>query len=366
MSDAEKIARLRLARTKNVGPITFRQLLARYGSATRALAALPDLARRGGGRKALTIASHQTAEAELENAAAAGLKPLFLGLPGYPGTLAHIEDAPPILYYAGNSALGARNAIAVVGARNASAAGLGIARDLSAALGAAGLVVASGLARGIDTAAHKAALASGTVAVLAGGADIVYPPENQTLYEAIRAEGAIIAEMPPGTRPQARHFPRRNRLISGLSLGVLVIEAATRSGSLITARFGLEQGREVFAVPGSPLDPRAGGTNHLIRQGAVLVRSAEDVMEVLRPALRRPLQEPEETMLPASGAVSDSDAIGDDQRGRVSTLLSPAPVSIDALIRQSELTSAVVLTILLELELAGAVVRHPGNRVSSV
>jgi DNA processing protein len=278
LTDPERADRLRLARTFSIGPVSFRRLLDRFHSAAEALRALPDLARQSGA-EALRPPSRAEAEDEIAKLARLGGQFLALGEPGYPKPLAAIEDAPPLLALRGDPALLARSSIALVGARNASAGGRRLAEELSRDLGVAGLVVVSGLARGIDAAAHQGALASGTVAVFAGGLDQVYPPEHDDLAQAILAHGgALLSEMPLGTEPQARHFPRRNRLVSGLSLGVLVIEAALKSGSLTTARFALEQGREVMAVPGSPLDPRCRGTNQLLREGAGLVETAADAL----------------------------------------------------------------------------------------
>ena len=266
-----------------------------------------------------------------------------------------------MVYVKGDPVHLAPAAVALVGARNASASGRRYSRDLARALGQAGLIVVSGLARGIDTAAHQGALDSGTVAVLAGGVDVVYPSENQALYEAIAAAGAVLSEMPPGTTPRARHFPRRNRLISGLALGVVVIEAAERSGSLITARFALEQGREVFAVPGSPLDPRCRGGNRLIKQGAQLVQDPEDVLEAIRPMVEQPIPREAASSVGEHPIEPSPSAAG---RDRLLGLLGPTPVDIDELIRLAELTPAGTITMLLELELAGRLERHPGNRVS--
>jgi len=254
--------------------------------------------------------------------------------------------------------------VAVVGARNASASGQRFARQLAADLGAAGLAVVSGLARGVDAAAHQGALASGTLAVVAGGLDVVYPPENRALHEAIAERGGLLAELPVGTVPQARHFPRRNRLISGAALGVVVIEAAERSGSLITARMAAEQGREVFAVPGSPLDPRCKGTNGLIRQGALLTEGAADVLEALRPLLGAGLGEAQPPPAPTPAPQPEDGFDDEASRRLVLERLGPTPVDADELLRQCELTAGALATILLELELAGRLDRHPGNRVS--
>jgi DNA processing protein len=360
----QRIAWLRLWRSENVGPITFRRLLERYGEAERALAALPDLARRGGRRKPLKVASRAKALAELEaiEALEAGL--LCLGEPGYPAALAATDDAPPALSYLGFTHLLERPALAVVGARNASANGQRLAERLAADLAAAGLLVVSGLARGIDAAAHRGALEKGTAAVVAGGIDVVYPKENEALQHEIAARGLILAEMPPGTEPQGRHFPRRNRIIAGLALGTLVVEAAPRSGSLITARLALEQGREVFAVPGSPLDPRARGCNGLIRQGAVLVETADDVLQALEGQLRAPVAEPESARFrPAPPSPPPEDEVA-AARAEVLTLLSPTPVGLDELLRLADCPPALVHMVLLELELAGRLERHPGGRVA--
>ena len=365
LSDAERRDWLRLSRSENVGPITFFRLIERFGSAAAALDALPGLARRGGRRTTLALCPPADAEREIEATTAAGARLVACREPAYPQALAAIPDPPPLIAVKGDPALLAQPAVAVVGARNASALGLRFARDMAAELGRRGLVVVSGLARGIDAAAHEGALATGTVAVLGGGIDVVYPPEHETLYERIAERGALIAETPAGTEPRARHFPRRNRLISGLSLGVLVVEAAPRSGSLITARMALEQGREVFAVPGSPLDPRARGPNGLIRQGAVLTETADDVVAALAPMAPiapDPLAEPRpEGFAPPEASESEIA----DGRALVAERLGPAPVAVDELVRQTHLTPAALLTILLEFELAGRLVRHPGNKVSA-
>ncbi len=359
LSPAEKIDWLRLIRSANVGPVTFWRLIDSFGSAAAALDALPRLAQRGGGRA--RIASCAEAEAEMQRYARLGGR-LIAGIePEYPAPLRAIEDAPPLIGVLGTPDLLAKPCVAIVGARNASANGRRLARQMAADLGAAGMTVVSGLARGIDAAAHEGALPHATAAVVAGGVDVVYPRENAALYQAIARQGAVVAELPPGTEPQASHFPRRNRLISGLSLGIVVVEAAARSGSLITARRALDQGREVFAVPGSPLDPRAKGPNRLIRDGAVLAEGAGDVLEALSDLLRRPLAEPATPPPAAAPAPPDAD---DDARRDVLEALGPVPVSVDELIRQCQLSPAVASTVLLELELAGRLERHPGNQVS--
>jgi DNA processing protein len=363
LSRGEILDRVRLIRTETVGPVAFDHLIDLYGSAGAALDALPDLARKGG-RRDLRIAGRAEAERELAAAEKAGARLLMKGTPTYPRLLAAIEAAPPVIFAKGNLGLTARPAVAMVGARNASAAGQRLAREIAADLGREGVVVVSGLARGIDGTAHTASLETGTIAVVAGGVDVVYPPEHASLQARIGDSGLVIAEMPPGTVPQARHFPRRNRLISGLGLGTVVVEAAMKSGSLITARFALEQGREVMAVPGSPLDPRARGTNDLIRQGARLVESAADVLEAIGPMIERPLCEPPEAPYMGGPPAATGEAEIDRHRARVLELLSPVPVGVDEMLRQAELTPPVLFTILLELELAGRLIRHAGGRVS--
>jgi DNA processing protein len=361
LTDRERRDRLRLIRTDNVGPITYFQLLGHFGSATAALQALPDLARRGGRARPPRIPSIAEADAEIAMAAKRGARLIAAGEPAYPAVLAAVSDAPPVLYVLGRGEPLLQRAVAIVGARNASANGIRFARQLASDLGAAGLVIVSGLARGIDTAAHQGALATGTVAVMAGGLDVVYPPENDRLHAEIAERGTVVSEMPPGLEPQARHFPRRNRIVSGLSVGVIVVEASPKSGSLITARLAGEQGREVFAVPGSPLDPRARGTNDLIRQGATLTEGAADVLAALGAGLAAA---PPPAAEPPKSAVIEDEASLLTARQCVTEKLAPAPVPVDEIIRQCQLPAALVLTILLELELAGRLTRHPGNQVS--
>ncbi len=330
LSDDERLDWLRLIRSDNVGPRTFDWLLRQYGDARSAIEALPELSRRGGASRAFRVFPRPDAEREM--AAAKKLGVAFVGIreAAYPPRLAAIDDAPPLLAVRGNAATLIRPMVALVGSRNASAAGLKFAERLARELGDAGLVIASGLARGIDAAAHQASLATGTVAVLAGGHDRIYPEQHVDLLDSILPEGAAISEMPFGWEPRAQDFPRRNRLISGLSLGVVIVEAAKRSGSLITARLALEQGREVFAVPGSPIDPRAEGTNGLLKQGATLVTEAADVLAVLEPMLERreivsarePDAEPPAPFEP-----------NDQARSGILTLLGPTPVSLDDLVR---------------------------------
>ncbi len=382
LDDAQRLACLRLIRSENVGPVTFRDLINRYGGAQRALDALPDLSRKSG--RTLRICPADLAEAELAAAARIGARPLFTIEPDYPPLLAHLEMPPPLIYAKGRLDLLTRPAIAIVGSRDASAAGRTMARSLAHGLAAAGLVIVSGLARGIDAEAHQAALYTGTIAVLAGGVDIVYPPENAGLYAEISDIGCLVSEMAPGFMPRGQDFPRRNRIISGIANAVVVIEAAKRSGTLITARMAGEQGREVFAVPGHPLDPRAEGTNHLIKNGATMVTSAADILEVLGPSLkprfhfREPDPPPRE---PGSRPVSRSgkpetkaaemtpetsspphDAEG--ERARVLAALGPAPVNIDELVRVTGLSARAIQVAILELSLAGLIARHGRNLVS--
>lgn len=363
---ADAAARLRLIRTPTIGPVTYRQLMARFGTAAAALDALPDLAARG--RRRLDVPEQAIIEAEIEALERLGATMLFIGTPGYPALLAATESAPPMLAARGRTELLDRASLGVVGARNASAAGVRLARRWAEELAEKELVIVSGLARGIDTAAHIGALAGGTVAVIAGGIDVAYPAENAGLMERLMAEGLVLAEQSPGVQPQARHFPRRNRIIAGLAAGTLVIEAAPRSGSLITARLAADYGREVMAVPGSPLDPRAQGCNQLIREGATLVQSSADVLEALSAfdadggggtlGARFQLAEP-------AGVYADvSPDPPDEARALLESLLSPAPVAIDELVRQSGLAAAVVAHVLLDLEVEGAVERHAGGRVA--
>lgn len=357
--DEDRIARLRLIRTPTIGPVTYAQLLARFGSARAAIEAIPGLARRGGGTPP-PVAARAAIEREVAAVERLGGRYLFRGIDLYPALLDQIETAPPALIMKGRAALLDRPAVAMVGARNASAAAVRFARLLGHELGEAGFAVVSGLARGIDTAAHEGSIGTGTIAVVAGGIDIFYPPENERLQQEVAERGLLLAEQPPGTEPRARHFPYRNRIIAGLSLGTVVVEAAPKSGSLITARLAADFGREVMAVPGSPLDPRAQGCNQLIREGATLVQGAADVAEALGPLgdgrVRSPA--PGWSTAPEPADASDAD------RRRVAELLGPIPVSVDEIIRQSGLPPAIVQTVLLELELGGRLERHAGGRVS--
>lgn len=358
MSEQERFNRLRLIRSPRIGPVTFRQLMARFGTAGEALRAVPDMAARGGGKASIIEA--QIVEQEIARSRAAGARYLIIGDADYPFLLDQMEGAPPALIVRGDVSLAARECVAMVGARNASAAACRFARTLAQELGQRGAVVVSGLARGIDTAAHQGALESGTIAVIACGIDIAFPPENAELQERLAEEGLLVTEHPPGTQPLARQFPARNRIIAGLARGTVVVEAAPRSGSLITARLAGEAGREVMAVPGSPLDPRAQGCNQLIREGAVLIQSAADVIEAIGAIDPRMVRQPGSDFSgePPSGDVADR------ERASIVALLGPAPVPVDELIRLSGLGPAVVQTVLLELELAARLERHAGGKVS--
>ncbi len=360
----DPIDQLRLVRTESVGPVTYRRLLDRYGSAAAALDALPGLSRKAGRAVAPVIPPTREIEREIRATERLGARFLFLGDPAYPPLLAMLDDAPPCLIVLGDPAALSARCVAAVGGRNASANGQRMAETLSADL-AHHVVVVSGLARGIDTAAHRGALTTGrTIAAIAGGLDVPYPEENAELQARIGEAGAVVTEAPLGTVPQARHFPRRNRIIAGLSLGVVVIEAAPRSGSLITARIAQDAGREVFAVPGSPLDPRARGGNDLIRQGAPLVETAADVLDNLPGDLATPLFRareiaPDPMPEPPQGPAD----IPQDAHAMVLGLLSPEPTKVDDLMRRCQFSSSAVLAVLLELELAGRVRALPGSRV---
>lgn len=365
LSDRQRLAWLRLIRTPNVGPASFRDLINRFGSAEAALDMLPELARRGGATQPVRIPSVAQAEAELDRARTAGASFVAIGEPDYPPLLRRAEHAPPLLAVKGAAEIFRLPAVAIVGARNASLAGVKFARQLAADLGREGYTVVSGLARGIDTAAHQGALQSGTVAAVAGGIDRPYPPENAGLLGDIAARGgAVVSEMPFGWEPRAQDFPRRNRIIAGLSLGLVVVEAARRSGSLISARLAGELGRIVFAVPGSPLDPRCEGANGLLKDGAILVTGARDVIEQLQPLLKQPLPMPDRLAEPAD--LPSSPAPADDDRDRLIEALGPTPVSIDELIEHTGLHPGQVFMVLLELDLAGRLERHSGGAVSLV
>lgn len=350
-------ARLRLIRSPNIGPVSYRQLLTRFGNAESALTALPDLVKRGGG--GYQIAPEALIERELKATKTLGCRHVFLDGPDYPALLAEIDNAPAAIMVRGDMALAQRPVIAMVGARNASAAACRFARSLALDLGEAGVTVASGLARGIDTAAHLGSIDHATIGVIAGGIDVFYPPENAELQRAVGDKGLLIAEMPPGTEPRARHFPHRNRIIAGLALGTVVVEAVPKSGSLITARLAGEYGREVMAVPGSPLDPRARGCNQLIREGAILVQDASEIMDLIRPLDNRmPISRPVSRTI-----ANETTEAGDSDRQLVRQLLGMSFVTVDEIVRQSGLSSPLIQTVLLEYELAGNLERGAGGRV---
>lgn len=365
LDDTQRLACLRLIRSENVGPATFRALINHYGGAVPALAALPELARRGGRGRTIRICSAVDAEAELEAAAKSGIRPLFNIEPGYPAPLAFVDAAPPMLYIRGRTELLARPAIAIVGSRQCSSSGITIARRFAGALAESGFVIASGLARGIDAAAHRAALARGTIAVLAGGLDITYPPENAELQHQIGSEGCLLGEMPPGFKPRAQDFPRRNRIISGISRAVLVVEAANRSGSLITARLAAEQGRDVFAIPGHPLDPRAEGTNRLIKDGAIMATTPDDILRELAPTLEpAPRPQPAPPPIPLQEAEPSRDVTSANATETIAAALGPAPVGIDELARTTGFSARQVQIALLELALADRIEYHGNHDVS--
>jgi DNA processing protein len=365
VSQTEAFARIRLLRSPNVGPVSYAQLMRRFGDGEKALAALPDLASKRGGN--YTVAAERRVADEITAVKKAGARYLFHDSADYPAQLAEMDGAPPILTVRGDASIAARPAVAIVGARNSSAAAVKLARDFASALADAGFVIVSGLARGIDGAAHKGALSArsaggSTIGVIASGLDITYPPEHAELQEEVATKGLLVSEHPPGTEPLARHFPARNRIIAGLAAGTLVVEAAPKSGSLITARLAGEAGREVMAIPGSPLDSRAHGGNQLIRDGAVLVQTPEDVIELLssfQGTPRSSLREAAPRWLAADDELADGPA-------DLAALLTTAPVAIDELIRQSGESGAAVQLALLELELAGRLVRNAGGKVSLV
>lgn len=372
-----------LIKSENVGPVSFFKLLERFGDAATALRALPEISHRGGLKRPIRICSPEIAEQDLQAAENIGAKFIAACEPEYPQLLRHTDGPPPLICAKGRFELLNTTSIAMVGSRNASAVGLKFARTLASEFGQAGYTTISGLARGIDTSVHQASLhqaslhqtslQTGTIAVVAGGVDVFYPPENKALHEEIFDNGLVVSEMMPGTRPQARHFPRRNRLISGISRGTVVVEAAIRSGSLITARLAGEQNREVFAVPGSPLDPRAAGTNRLIQNGAMLVTKAQDVLDVMADIENRQIAQGdyfadsgagdfgiEENIAPES---HDTYADASIQQ-QIIALLSPSPTNIDDLARESGASISIIHGVLLELELAGRLERHTGQRVS--
>lgn len=381
LSDRQRLHWLRLIRSENVGPVSFRALINRFGSAEAALAHLPELARAGGAARIGRIPSEADALAELETAHRFGARFVAVGEMDYPPMLRVMDAPPPLIAVRGDARFFQRPSVSIVGARNASGAGARMARVLASGLGQAGYAVVSGLARGIDAAAHEASLATGTVAVLAGGLDRPYPPENVKLADRIAAEGALVSEMPFGWEPRARDFPRRNRLVAGLGLGLVVVEAAQRSGSLISARLANEMGRLVFAVPGSPLDPRAAGTNGLLKDGAMLVTETRDIVDALAPLVAPPPGAPPSTAgtaWPGAGAqagppllpleepidLSGAPPPAEDERALVLEALGPTPMHTDDLLRHSGVAPAQLAMVLLELDLAGRLERHAGGAVS--
>ena len=359
LSDEERLNWLILSRSENVGPTTFKSLIKRFHTAGEALRALPDLSRKGGLNRPPRIMGRDAAQRAMDNAGAIGARLLCSIESDYPMLLREADPCPPVLWIKGEATLLNRSGVGLVGARNASALARRFARQLAREIGSERHVIVSGLARGIDTAAHEAALDTGTIAVVAGGLDVIYPPENVALHAAIGERGVIVSEQLPGAEPKAEFFPRRNRIISGLSRALIVVEAALRSGSLITARLAAEQGREVFAVPGSPLDPRCEGTNRLIRDGATLLMSARDVLDALGSITPRPMNfaEPEPPPLPARGPEAA-------EMRQLMELLSPSPIDPDDLARESGFDAATVSALLLELSLAGRITRHPDGSVS--
>ncbi|WP_419693405.1 DNA-processing protein DprA [Mesorhizobium muleiense] len=365
LSDRQRLSWLRLIRTPNVGAATFRDLINRFGSAETALEMLPELMVSGGARKAVRIPTVAEAEAELETARRAGARFVGIGEADYPPLMKSMDHPPPLLAVRGEGAVFRLPAVAIVGARNASLAGIKMARTLAAELGRDGFGIVSGLARGIDTAAHQGSLASGTIGVLAGGLDQPYPPENAALCDEIAERGgAIISEMPFGWQPRAQDFPRRNRLVAGAALGLVVVEAALRSGSLISARLAGEMGRLVFAVPGSPLDPRAAGANALLKDGATLVTEASDITSAIAPLVGA--LAPRTASFEEPPDFSATPPPGEGDRARVIEALGPTPVAVDEIIRHTGLHPAQVFMVLLELDLAGRLERHAGGNVSLV
>ncbi len=370
MASSEIFDRLRLIRSANVGPVSYYRLMQQYGTAKNALRALPELT-RSGGRRRPEIASKRSIEREIETVEKLGGKFLFHDQHTYPAFLSELRNAPPVLIWRGDISLIQRPAVAIVGARNASAASRSFARMLADELTEQGVSIVSGLARGIDTAAHEGSIKRATVAVIAGGTDIYFPPENQELQEQIATKGLLLSEQPPGTEPHARHFPFRNRIIAGLTIGTVIIEAAPKSGSLITARLAAESGRHVMAVPGSPMDPRSQGCNGLIKEGASLIQSAEDVLELIRPMDERMVQKSITVEQPVAMVVGTRETRKEEKGSskqqmqfNILNLLSTTPVTVDELVRQSHIDPAEIQLILLELELAGKLTRSAGARVA--
>lgn len=367
LTDRQRIAWLRLIRSDNVGPATFRDLINHFGSAETALEALPELSRRGGSTRSIRIATVGEAEREIETASRFGARFIGIGEPDYPAALRQIDAAPPLLAVKGDLDVATLPAVGIVGSRNASISGAKFAAMMAGEIGRAGYAIVSGLARGIDASAHRASLDTGTIAAMAGGLDQPYPPENVDLLDQIcSGRGLAISEMPFGWEPRARDFPRRNRLIAGVALGVVVIEAAARSGSLITARLAGEFGRQVFAVPGSPLDPRCEGTNGLLKDGATVTTRPQDVLQALAPISELDLFSPNEADEPADepGERQLAPAPNDNERLVIVQALGPTPVEIDDIIRHTALPASSVYLVLLELDIAGRLERHAGGFVS--
>lgn len=361
----DPIDALRLIRSENVGPMTFFQLVKFCGSVAKAIEMAPGISQRGGRKKPISIVSKSDAQKEYEALTKFGAKLLLFGQPEYPRLLQTIADAPPVLTVRGHAHLFAHERlVGMVGARNASANGCAFARKLASDLGAEKYVVVSGLARGIDTHAHKGSMATGTIAVIGGGIDNIYPPENEALYHEITEAGAIISEMPFGMKPLAHSFPGRNRIIAGMTRGVAVIEASQKSGSLITANYALDYGREVFAVPGSPMDPRCSGTNALIKQGATMLESARDILTGFAPMGSLPLAEPESSGFSEPAATLPSEELLRDARDSIAQALSPTPTLLEEVLHATGLTPHLLMAVLLEFELAGRLQRHPGAKVS--
>jgi len=368
LSDQQRLSWLRLIRSDNIGPVTFRELINRFGTANAAIEALPDLLAKGRSRKKIKIASVEKVEHELDVAQRCGARFIAMGEPDYPTALKMSDAPPPIITVQGSLDCLTRHSVSIVGSRNSSLSGAKITRQIAEDLGSAGYVISSGLARGIDTAAHKAALNAGTIAVFAGGLDVIYPPENASLcQEIVDQNGALVSEMPFGWQPRAKDFPRRNRIVAGLSLGLVVVEAAKRSGSLISARLANEMGRLVFAVPGSPLDPRCAGANGLLKDGAILTTGAGDVLDALAPLTRASNEQAPYSLEEQKKDNALLDASADDgDRARVISSLGPTPCEIDEIIRFTGIATPVVQLVLLELDLAGRLERHPGGLVSLV
>ncbi|NMW31130.1 DNA-protecting protein DprA [Altererythrobacter sp. RZ02] len=360
LSQEEAYARIRLLRSPNIGPVTYAQLISRFGTAAAALEALPDLGKRGG--RTYTPAKTDRIDREVAATRQAGAKYVFHDSADYPPLLKQMVGAPPIMTWRGDLALAAKPCVAIVGARNASAAAVKLSREFAAGLADAGFTVVSGLARGIDGAAHQGSLPS-TIGVIASGIEIAYPPQHAELQEQIAQEGLLLAEQPPGTEPRGSHFPSRNRIIAGIAAGTLVVEAAPKSGSLITARLAGEAGREVMAIPGSPLDARSQGCNTLIREGGVLVQSVDDIVELLSGFDGVPLSSFKEQAAPDYCA---DEELADAEPADIASLLTTAPVAVDELIRQSQSSAAAVQLALLEMEIAGQITRHAAGKVSLV